>query len=347
MSGAEEVQRRGPDGSRYEADVERRAPRSLRRRLRQAATRPAIALVAWTFPYLYYAYCWFVWRTSRVRDRMDPLRHALDRHGRTVGLLWHQEVFTVAYAFRGFYGHTLASTGNFGRIITRMLELCNFTVFRGGSSRGGARRRRVLVDMIRHMQREPRVVYGITVDGSAGPPYVMKSGGPAIGRACRAPLFVVRTWYQRRLTFPSWDRTGFPLPFNRIEMVAVGPYWIDPDGGDVEFQAAHAHLQEELRDLCYQSHRWTSTSGEAAPPQGFPLGWRPRWGAGQRGIARGPFDLRPDSPPPWAHYPGQAEAERPDDDDEPDAPRPSGASSSTDAGAPDASRGDPPPDALR
>ena len=36
-------------------------------------------------------------------------------------------------AYRDLHGHTLASTGNFGRLITRMLEVCNFNVFRGAT----------------------------------------------------------------------------------------------------------------------------------------------------------------------------------------------------------------------
>lgn len=301
---------RGPQGSRYEDQQEpKRTPRTLKRRLRRMVTVPLIALFARVFPYLYYAYCWIVWKTSLVdSDRFTRrLVHGIDTHGRFVALLWHQEVFTVAYGYKHLYGHTLASTGNFGRIITGMLELCNFQVFRGGSSRGRARKRRVLLDMIRHMQREPRVPYGITVDGSHGPVYRMKKGGPVIAKVCRSPIFLVRTWYSRKIQLPSWDRTAIPLPLGRIRMEAIGPYWIDPECSDAEFDAAWKHLEADLLELAEQSMRWFGPRHlRPKAPEGFPAGWAPRWAPGQMGIPLGPHDLRPEDPPPYAHRAGEA-----------------------------------------
>jgi hypothetical protein len=58
---------------------------------------------------------------------------------------------------------------DFGEVISEMLRLCNFVVFRGGSG-SKSRRRDVLGDLIEHMQSTPRVIYGLTVDGSQGPP---------------------------------------------------------------------------------------------------------------------------------------------------------------------------------
>ena len=83
-----------------------------------------------------------------------------------------------------------------------MLRLCNFVVFRGGSG-SKSRRRDVLGDLIEHMETTPRVIYGLTVDGSQGPVYRMKLGAVAIARACRCPIVLVRTHYTRGLTMNS------------------------------------------------------------------------------------------------------------------------------------------------
>lgn len=289
-----------PQGSRYDDDHGRRRSRSPWRRFKGVLSRVGVSLAAWIFPSLYMAYCWLVWKTSRVEDGLTgPLRAAADRHGGFVALLWHQEVFTVAYSYRHLHGHTVASTGNFGKIVTRMLERCNFTVFRGGSSKARSRQRRVLLDMIRHMQAEPRVPYGITVDGSKGPAFHMKSGGAVIARACGAPLFVVRSWFSRRITLDTWDRSVIPLPFGRIKSWAVGPYWIAPDCTSAELQQAITHLESELLDLADRSFE---AFGQPLPPerQLFPSDWKPLWEPHEEGLRRMSYDLRPDAPPAFA-----------------------------------------------
>ena len=80
-------------------------------------------------------------------------------------------VFMVAWSFRQYEGHTLASTSDFGSVITSMLKLNGFVVFRGGSTAAQRRRQQVLPELIRHMRETPAVAYGITCDGSQGPPY--------------------------------------------------------------------------------------------------------------------------------------------------------------------------------
>jgi lysophospholipid acyltransferase (LPLAT)-like uncharacterized protein len=289
-------------GSAYDAATSRRPARKFSRRIKSWFSGRAVAVVALVFPRLYLAYCWFVWRTSRVEDVLTgPLNRTADRHGGFVAALWHEEVFSVAYAYRHMGGHTVASTGNFGLIITRLLELCNFTVFRGGASRGSARKRRVLNDMIHNFRTEPRVPYGITVDGSRGPAYHMKPGSVVIARSCRAPLMVGRVWYSNYVRLSTWDRTVIPLPFGRIKVVAVGPYWVRPDGGKAELEGAVEHLQSELRDLAHHTIHEIEGRSFGDAPEGFPEGWTPRWQPGQPlGLKRTPWDLEPDNPPPWA-----------------------------------------------
>jgi hypothetical protein len=189
--------------------------------------------------------------------------------------------------------------------------MCNFTVFRGGSSGGRARKRRVVVDMIRHYQREPRVPYGITVDGSRGPAFHMKSGGAVIARACQAPVFVCRCWYSNYFTLPTWDRTAIPLPFGTIKMHAVGPYWVRKDGGSEELKGAAEHLQAELRDLAHVSYQELEGRPYGQRPDGFPEDWKPRWQpATPHGLKRTSWDLDPENPPPWASTFGPKDSER-------------------------------------
>ncbi|MGH7859147.1 MAG: lysophospholipid acyltransferase family protein, partial [Candidatus Binatia bacterium] len=216
--------------------------------------------------------------TSTVEDIGCSPELIRDHYGRGVIALWHDEVFFVAYAFGRFRGHTLASHGDFGEVITRMLQLCNFEVFRGGSSSGRSRRAPGVVgDMIEHMNRHTGVLYGITVDGSRGPAYRMKTGAMRVARACRAPVLVEKTWCRRYFRLRTWDRTIVPLPFNRIVHVYAGPFVPPPDAYDpTSFDSFCQMIQNELLEVTYFAR--TLIEDPSAPEllENFPVGWTQR-----------------------------------------------------------------------
>jgi lysophospholipid acyltransferase (LPLAT)-like uncharacterized protein len=131
-----------------------------------------------------------------------------------------------------------------------MLELCNFTVFRGGST--SKKRRRGSTELVRtmidHMKEQPGVVYGITTDGSTGPIYRMKDGAVRIATGSGAPLGVQKTWCKRYVRLRTWDRTLVPLPFNHIVHVFAGPI-VPSDYPST--QEGFAALRDEVeRQLC-------------------------------------------------------------------------------------------------
>lgn len=223
--------------------------RGFQRRATKAVRRVLVALALYTVPYLYLAYMWLVYRTSRIESLGPDPALAREKYGRAVFALWHQEVFFVAYAFGKAHPDTLASQGDAGAVITRMLELCGYRVFRGGSSSSARRRTVGIVDeIVEHMRRTPGVIYGITTDGSKGPVYRMKRGAVQIAVETGAPVVVYKTWCKRFLQMPTWDRTIVPLPFSRITYVFSGPYW--PNTALPEEQRFDALYAEVERALC-------------------------------------------------------------------------------------------------
>jgi hypothetical protein len=223
--------------------------RSFQRRAKKALRRALMALGLYTVPYLYVAYMWLVYRTSRVEQFGPHPGLARQEFGRAVIACWHDDVFFVAYAFGKYHPDTLASQGDAGAIITRMLEVCGFNVFRGGSSSGDQRRSTAVVrEMVDHMRSQPGVVYGITTDGSKGPVYRMKKGAVQIAIACDAPMIVEKTWCKRYFQLPTWDRTIVPLPFNHIVHYFWGPIWARRNLPKAErFDALY---RDALRALC-------------------------------------------------------------------------------------------------
>jgi lysophospholipid acyltransferase (LPLAT)-like uncharacterized protein len=242
----------------------RRSRRRVGHFLKQLLLRAALRVI----PTIYMALMWFVWATSEVEDGVKEVHDIRRRHDGVVCLLWHEEVFTVAYAYRDFHPHTLASYGDSGEAISRALDRCGFTVFRGGSTKRRAswkHRDDTLRDLIDHMKSTREVLYGLTVDGSMGPRYVLKKGGLVIARECRKPVVLVKTWYKRAIRLPSWDRTGVPLPFNTIVRAYRGPFFV-PDDADTpeKLEPFRRMIERELAELNIDVYR---RLGVEVPPE--------------------------------------------------------------------------------
>ncbi len=158
-----------------------------------------------------------------------------------------------------------------------MLRLCNFHVFRGGSSSGKSRRSATVLDeLIDHMNSNQGVIYGITVDGSKGPAYRMKSGAVRIAVACKAPIVVEKTWCRRYFRLPTWDRSIIPLPFNRIVHVYAGPY-LPPR--DAHRPAVLERFRQEIENELFAVSHYARTliEGDRSSEEDFdaPSGWKP------------------------------------------------------------------------
>jgi lysophospholipid acyltransferase (LPLAT)-like uncharacterized protein len=246
---------------------ERGLLRTLRHELRPWITRPLMRINLALFPPFYMLYMRLVWGTSRIVDHgLARLFEISAEHNGAVALLWHEEVMTVAwgYPYLGLRPHTLASLSNDGAVITRLLERCGFTVFRGGSSDRSSRRAAMVArDLIEHMRKTDGVIYGLTVDGSKGPAYRLKRGGIVIARECGKPIVLVRTWYQRCWRLNTWDRTAIPLPFNRIHYYLEGPYFAPADSfTEAGLERFRLRLEQDLNALAARSYH---DLGQARP----------------------------------------------------------------------------------
>ena len=305
LSPTEEPSRDAPvDSAPIGSAVDREKPtpksRSLRRRIKRAIKAPFVAAFRWTAPWLIIFWSWLCWKTCRVEDSLtDTVNRVLDVHGRCIGVLWHQEVLTVARAYRALRPHTLANTKDVGAIITKTLERSGFVVFRRRTigKQGSAFTLRA---MIEHMESSERVLYGITVDGSHGPRFQFKPGAVKIAKTCGAPTWLLGVQFSRRIELPTWDRSVFPLPFGRIQMNAIGPFWIDPEGDRQDQRAFREHIERELLEL----HVWQRTRLDGHPPRGpksgLPEDFEPRWTEARQGLPRTEYDLDPENLPPWA-----------------------------------------------
>ncbi len=236
-----------------------------------------VQLAKYTVPYIYFAYFWFVWATSKVIDLSSPLDEALREGGRGfVAAIWHQEVICVPWTYRRLRPQTIASVGDSGEVITRLLRLCNYTVFRGGSSKRASRRKKVLAEFIEYLEKLERPAVGITVDGSSGPAYRMKTGVIVMAMRIQTPVYVVRIWCKRRVLLRTWDRMMFPLPFNKIVVLAQGPYELPQNLEEPEvFNTFHRFIENRLLEATYKCFRMLDRTPDDDLMARFPEEWEP------------------------------------------------------------------------
>lgn len=247
-------------------DTARHKKHSLKRKLKRIFAKPLLKIAYVLIPRLYYLYMTLIWHTSKIEYYgMEKIVRGRKKHGSCLCALWHENVFFVAYCFREFAASTLASVGDLGEVITRMLKMCNFEVFRGGSSKGKSRKKRILPEMIEHMKQHHNILYGITVDGSSGPPYVAKTGVLAIAKEIGSPVYVVHVLSKPTVRMLSWDRTRIAFPFSRIIVFVEGPYFCPSDATLEHIKELQAFLTDAMMDNMRRCEHYLKTK-EILPP---------------------------------------------------------------------------------
>ena len=216
-------------------------------------------LVERLLPRAYFVYMRLVFATSRIDDYgLRALHDIVEEYGGAVCLLWHEEALTAIYGYprMGFHPATLASSGDAGQVVMRILKLVDCVVFRGGSSRNKSRKNAlVLRRMIEYMRTNENALCALTVDGSKGPAYRIKPGAVIIARESNVPIVVQRTWHKRCIRLRTWDRMALPLPFNVIAFDLRGPYFVPSDARTPEsLERFVVELENDLIDLTAESH---------------------------------------------------------------------------------------------
>jgi lysophospholipid acyltransferase (LPLAT)-like uncharacterized protein len=159
---------------------------------------------------------WLYSRTWRIEEHGDAavlLDYPGERRLPCVYAHWHRDelVLLPYYAHRRLA--VLASLSRDGSMMAESLELLGYRVFRGSSSRGGARG---LIRLIRAVRTEG-LQAALAVDGPKGPIYEVKPGIVTLALKTGLPIIpvVVRTdraWPIRG----AWNRSYIAKPFARI-----------------------------------------------------------------------------------------------------------------------------------
>lgn len=127
---------------------------------------------------------------------------------------WHGDelVLVAYYSFRRLA--VLSSLSKDGTIMARTLQLLGYEVFRGSSSRGGARG---LIGLIRAVKEGSQAA--LAVDGPKGPIFEVKPGVVELAHRTGRPIIPVRTRCDRAWYIPrAWNHSYVPKFFARVDV---------------------------------------------------------------------------------------------------------------------------------
>lgn len=226
------------------------APNRRRRKRRKALKRLILAGVA---PILLVPILYLYSRTWRFRlhGSDESIRRFVRGREAVVYAHWHGDELVLApyYTFKGLAVLTSLSTD--GTIMASILRLLGYRVFRGSSSRGGARG---LLGLIRCVSEGGQAA--LAVDGPRGPLHEVKAGIVELCVRTGRPVVAVRTRARRAWYIPrAWNLAYVPKPFAEVEVHFSDPL-LPVDwkhlGRDQKTEAVEAFrlaVQERLSNL--------------------------------------------------------------------------------------------------
>jgi lysophospholipid acyltransferase (LPLAT)-like uncharacterized protein len=152
---------------------------------------------------------------DRYVDRKGPAKSCIYSH-------WHGDELVLV----GYYSYrklaVLSSLSKDGTLMARTLQILGYQVFRGSSSRGGARALISLIKAVRNGSQS-----AMAVDGPRGPIYEVKHGVVELARKTGKPILPLRTRADRAWRFEkSWNKTYLPKPFARVEVEYGQPVFV-------------------------------------------------------------------------------------------------------------------------
>ncbi|MBI3793580.1 MAG: lysophospholipid acyltransferase family protein [Nitrospinae bacterium] len=166
--------------------------------------------------------------------------------GRHILAFWHDRVFYMPYLFRkqGKNLFTLVSPSGDGDMIAGLLRLFGFSIIRGSTFKHG---RRALIALSRVVRKGGNAA--MIADGSRGPARIAQPGSVYLAKLTGARIVTVAYGAKKSFSVNSWDKTIFPLPFSKINVVFGKPVDVPSKLSDEELEGKRAELGAELNRI--------------------------------------------------------------------------------------------------
>ncbi|MGM0451889.1 MAG: lysophospholipid acyltransferase family protein [Thermodesulfobacteriota bacterium] len=181
-------------------------------------------------------------------ENEQPWRSHLEKGGRVLLCVWHQQFFSLIRYYRAYKPHgpsLMISQSADGDLIAGVANLTGWHTVRGSSSRGGQTARGQMVDRLRQTGLAAHIL-----DGPRGPFGVVKRGAVEIARDAGAVMVPVFVSAESAWVFHSWDRFFIPKPFSKVrirygDMISVAAI-ADRDGVEKKRRQLESLMQPGL-----------------------------------------------------------------------------------------------------
>lgn len=159
-----------------------------------------------------------------------------DRKQNYVLAFWHETMLTPWYLHRNQNFSAIISQSKDGEILTRLLNLWNYSVARGSSHKGGKDAMKQLLDFAKQKKS-----IAITPDGPTGPAKILKPGAVVTAKKSNIPLVLAGIGYDKFYQFSSWDKFKVPHFFSTAKVIYSEPVFID---ANLDFEETDAIIKE-------------------------------------------------------------------------------------------------------
>lgn len=179
-------------------------------------------------PYFIAPVYWILYFTWRIQETGSSI--VLQKHVKEgmpcLYAHWHGDELVLIgyYSFRKLA--VLSSLSKDGSIMAKVLSLLGYQVFRGSSSRSGARG---LIGLIRAVKNGSQAA--IAVDGPKGPIYKVKPGIADLALRTNQPIVCLRAYAESSWKIPrAWNQSYIPKPFSKVKIVYANPIFPSQNG---------------------------------------------------------------------------------------------------------------------
>ena len=164
---------------------------------------------------------------------------------------WHGTMLLPWYLFRNKNLTAIVSKSKDGNILTKLLQMWNYNVQRGSSSKAG---KEVLQKLIENALQNKSIA--ITPDGPRGPEKEMKAGAVIIAKKANVPLILVGIAFKKKKILNSWDKFQVPHLFTKAYAVYSEPILINKNLSYEETDKKIKEIEKELNNLQNQAEQY-------------------------------------------------------------------------------------------
>jgi len=188
-----------------------------------------------------YYYTLFLGWTTRVYWFKTPASEELEKTGRVIYAIWHNQQLFLLYPYRKRKVAALISQSSDGEYIARCLPKFGMLAVRGSTTRGGTR---ALIKLLQ-ATREGYCPM-LTPDGPRGPVYKVQPGILFLAKKTGWPIIPVGTALSHKIKVHSWDRMRVPLPFGKTAFYYGQAIYVKDESN---IPAAATALEQQLNEM--------------------------------------------------------------------------------------------------